>query len=247
MHLSFAAEEIFHIGFLPITNSFLTTLVVSCCLVLMAILLNRRLAIAPSPFQNATEFVIESFYVLTTQIAGRSTTFIFPWFATFFLFIVMSNWLGLLPGFGTIGFFDTGEHHEFVPLLRPINSDLNTTLALALISLAVTHVYSVHSLGIKEYLSRFFSLNPINLFVGLLELVSEFTKIASLSFRLFGNIFAGEALLITIGTISPFTAFIVPIPFMMLEVIVGLVQGLVFAMLTMVFMVILSTSHGNSH
>lgn len=243
MEISFAAEEIGHIGPLPMTNTFLTTLVVSCGLILFAYFLKKRLALAPAPMQNAAEFVVEGLYELTQQIAGKKVSFIFPWFATFFLFIITANWLGLMPGFGTIGFFK-GEH--FIPFLRPVNSDLNVTLALAIISLTVTHFLSLKFLGIKEYLSRFFSFQPINLFVGVLEFFLEFVKIISLSFRLFGNIFAGETLLVTVSKLAPATAFLVPLPFMVLEVVVGFVQALVFSMLTMVFMVILTTKH-NSH
>lgn len=239
MEISFSAEKIFQIGSFPVTNSFLTSIISSFSLVIFSIFLSKRILLMPKGVQNATEAVIEMFYSLNIQIAGNRTGFIFPWFSTFFLFILVSNWLGLLPGFGTIGFFaKDGEH--FVPLLRPVNSDLNVTLALALVSLFVTHIFSVTTIGIKEYLGRFFSLNPINLFVGLLELVSEFTKIASLSFRLFGNIFAGEALLVTI---SKLFAFFIPLPFMVLEIMVGFVQALIFSMLTLVFMVILTTSY----
>lgn len=246
MEISFAAEKIGEIGGFPITNSFATSIFASLLLISFSFVISRRLKLVPTGMQNATENIVETLYSLNTQIAGKRSAFIFPWFATFFLSIVFVNWLGLLPGFGTVGFFKEGSHH-LVPLLRPVNSDLNITLSLALISIAVTHFFSVKVLGIKEYLGRFFSLNPINLFVGILELVSEFTKIASLSFRLFGNIFAGEALLVTVSKISAFSAFIIPIPFMMLELVVGLVQGLVFAMLTLVFMVILTTAHESSH
>jgi F-type H+-transporting ATPase subunit a len=127
-------------------------------------------------------------------------------------------------------------------LFRSINSDLNVTLALALISVGATHYYSISNLGIGDYLKRYFSLNPVNLFVGLLEIVAEFTKILSLSFRLFGNIFAGETLLVTISALF---AFILPLPFLFLEIIVGFVQAAIFMMLTLVFMVILTEKHAS--
>ena len=244
MEISFAAEKLGYIGIMPITNSFVTSLLATSTLVLFSFFISKRLALVPGVLQNTTELVVDGFRTLTYQIAGARGGFIFPWFSTFFLFIIFSNWLGLLPGFGTIGLHD---HGHFVPLLRTVNSDLNITLALALISLTLTHFFSITTLGIKEYVSRFFSLNPINLFVGILELISEFTKIASLSFRLFGNIFAGEALIHTIAKLSPVTAFLVPVPFMVLEVMVGFVQALIFSMLTLVFMVILTTSHSTSH
>ena len=131
----------------------------------------------------------------------------------------------------------------FVPFFRSINSDLNTTLALALVSLFATHYLSIRYLGLGGYLGKFFSLNPIFLFVGLLEIVSEITKLFSLSFRLFGNVFAGEVLLTTAST--KLFAIIVPIPFYFLELLVGFVQALIFAMLTLVFMVILTQK--NAH
>jgi F-type H+-transporting ATPase subunit a len=109
-----------------------------------------------------------------------------------------------------------------------------------LVSVVATHILSIRTVGIKDYISRYISLNPINLFVGLLEIVSEITKVISLSFRLFGNVFAGE---IVLGTVSTLFAFLFPLPFLMLEVIVGLVQALVFAMLTMAFMAVLMTPH----
>jgi F-type H+-transporting ATPase subunit a len=161
---------------------------------------------------------------------------------TFFLFIITANWFGLLPGFGTIFLKEVHDGKEVsLPIFRSINSDLNMTLGLALLSAIVTHVYAIRILGVIEYLKKWVSLNPIFLFVGLLELVSELTKVVSLSFRLFGNIFAGEVVLVTVSGIF---AFIAPLPFYFLEVIVGFVQAAVFMMLTLVFMVLLSEKHG---
>src|SRR3990167_2422887 len=155
--------------------------------------------------------------------------------------------LSPVPGFGTIGFFQEEHGKEvFIPILRAVTSDFNATFALAIISLVATHILSIKYNGIFSYLKRFFSLNPIFLFVGILELVSEVTKVISLSFRLFGNIYAGEVVL---HTISSLFAFVAPIPFLLLESIVALVQALVFSMLTMVFMTILITPHseGGEH
>lgn len=136
---------------------------------------------------------------------------------------------------------EAGTHEAtFAPLIRGATSDINVTLALATISAVATHIMSIRFTGIKDYMSRWFSFNPINLYVGLLELISEITKVISLSFRLFGNIFAGE---VTLHTISALSAFIAPIPFLLLESIVSLVQALVFSILTLVFMAMLSTPH----
>ena len=239
---SFAPETILQIGIFPITNTILDTLLVDLAIVGGVFYLNKRLALIPNnPFQNAMESILETFYSLTESVAQKGASIIFPYFMTFFLFILLTNWSSLIPGIGTIGIW---EHNKLTPLFRGATSDLNTTLGLALVSAFATHALSIQTIGIKNYLSRYFSLNPINLFIGVLEIISEITKIVSLSFRLFGNVFAGEVVLLTVSSIF---AFIFPLPFLLLEVIVGIVQALVFSMLTMVFMAILTTSHKESH
>ncbi|MBI5044760.1 MAG: F0F1 ATP synthase subunit A [Candidatus Levybacteria bacterium] len=258
-----APEILLQIGPVPITNTLLNTALVDVIIVSGVIAINKNLKKIPGIFQNIVELVVDGFHELVTSIAGeKNTKKIFPFFITFFLFILIANWSGLIPGAESLGLMpnksqhhastqqnshDTAEEtqkeeveHEIVSFNRNLTSDLNATLALAIISLVATHTLSIKALGIKEYLGRFFSLNPILLFVGILEIISEFTKIISLSFRLFGNIFAGEVVL---GTISKLFAFIFPLPFISLEIIVGLVQALVFSMLTMVFMSVLMTSH----
>lgn len=295
---SFAPEAVFHIGNFPVTNTIINTLLVDAVLVGGALTLKKNIKKVPGYFQSIMEFTFQTFYNLTESIAGKNAKQIFPWFMSFFLFILIANWSGLIPGVTAIGFREkqvtetelttaeqgketgsaltgepvTGEKatsednrtpmdkektdpenaakaatgkkeskkQALVPYIRNATSDINVTLALALISLTITHIFAVRAVGIKEYLSRYLSLNPILLFVGVLEVVSEFTKIISLSFRLFGNIYAGEVVL---GTIASLFAFLLPIPFMLLEVIVGLVQALVFSMLTMVFMSVLMTPH----
>lgn len=239
---SFAPETIFQIGSLPITNTILDTLLVDAIIIGGTFYIAKKFTLVPiNPFQNATESVIETFYNLTESVAKPSAAKIFPYFMSFFLFILLANWSSLIPGVGTIGI---REHGELIPFLRGATTDLNTTLGLALISAVATHMLSIKTIGIKNYLGRYFSLNPLNLFIGVLEIVSEITKIVSLSFRLFGNIFAGEVVLLTVSSIF---AFVFPLPFLMLEVIVGIVQALVFSMLTMVFMAILTTSHNKVH
>lgn len=239
--ISFTSETIFFLGIFPVTNALLTTLFVDMILVFGAILIYKNMSLIPGFFQLIAETMLDTLYSLTESIAQSRAKQIFPYFITFFLFILISNLTGLLPGVASIGFFD---HEKLIPLFRSPTSDLNTTLALALVSLTATHILSIRSLGIKEYLSRYISLSPIALYVGLLEIISEFTKIVSLSFRLFGNIFAGE---IVLSTISKMFAFVFPLPFLFLEVIVGFVQALVFSMLTMVFMAILTTPHNTAH
>ena len=236
-----APEILFQIGPLPITNTIINTILVDTVIIGGALTIKKNIQKVPGLFQNVFEMIVEGLYNLTESVAGENTRKIFPYFITFFLFILIANWSGLLPGGESLGLFHhTEEGTEIASFNRNLTSDLNATLALALISLVATHMLSIKKLGFKEYLGRFFSINPILLFVGVLEIVSEFTKIISLSFRLFGNIFAGEVVL---GTISKLFAFVFPVPFIFLEIIVGLVQALVFSMLTMAFMSVLMTSH----
>lgn len=239
--VSIAPEVIFSVYGLKISNTILATLLVDFILVALVFIIRTNLSRIPGYLQSMAEMAVDYFHTTTEQIAGRFTAPIFPWFASFFIFIFALNIIGLLPGFGSIGFF---EHEEgktvFIPLLRAATSDFNTTFALAVVSLVVTHALAIKYNGVRNYLKKFFSLNPIFLFVGMLELVSEFTKIISLSFRLFGNIYAGEVVL---STISSLFAFIAPIPFLLLETIVAFVQAMVFSMLTMVFMTILINPH----
>lgn len=243
MAAELAAETLFKIGSLPVTNTLVHTFLVDGIVLAGAYAIKKNISLIPGFFQNTIELVIEGLYDLTGSVAGKNAAKIFPWFMSFFIFILIANWSSLLPGFGTIGFH---TEEGFVPLIRGSASDINFTLGLALVSAVATHILAIRAVGIAEYLSRYFSLNPIFLFVGLLELVGEITKVISLSFRLFGNIFAGE---VVISTISKMFAFVLPLPFMGLEIIVGLVQALVFSILTMAFMAILMTPHheGGEH
>jgi F-type H+-transporting ATPase subunit a len=237
----FAPEVLFHIGSFPITNTIINTLFVDGILVGTATFVGTHIKKIPGKLQNLLELVISTFYDLTESVAGKNAVKIFPWFMSFFLFILLANWSGLLPGANSIGLKEMIDGKtDIISFFRNTTSDLNTTLGLAIISLVMTHYLSIKTIGFKEYISRFLSFNPIFLFVGILELISEFTKIVSLSFRLFGNIFAGEVVL---KTVSGIFAFLFPLPFMFLEIIVGLVQALVFGMLTMVFMSVMMTPH----
>lgn len=235
--VSFAAEPIVYIGNFAITNSFLDTILVDGIIIGLIVAVRKHLSLVPGKLQTIIESIISGFYSITESVADKNAAKIFPFFMTFFIFILIANWTGLIPGVTAIGI---KEGHELIPLLRPATSDFNVTLGLALVSVVATHMLSIKTIGISDYLSRYFSLNPINLFIGFLEIISEITKVISLSFRLFGNIFAGE---IVLGTVSTMFAIVFPLPFLMLEVVVGLVQALVFAMLTMAFMAILMTPH----
>ena len=232
-----ASEKLFSIFGLRITDTVTGTLLTDAVLITVVMLVYAGMKAVPGKLQNVFEIVLEYFYATTKDIAGERAQSIFPWFASFFLFIFTANILGLLPGYGL---FTIKEGGEAIPFFRVPSSDLNTTLALAVISVVATHALSIRYTGIKGYLGRFFSLSPILLFVGLLELVAEVTKLISFSFRLFGNIFAGE---IVLGRVSSILSYVAPLPFLVLEIIVATVQALIFAALTMAFMSIFTEKH----
>lgn len=222
---------------LPITNTLLVSWMTIAVLFFVSIAASWRVKLVPSTLQNFFEIIVDFVYSTVEGLAGKKAKIFFPFVLTFFLYILTANWLGLLPGFGTVTL-----HKE--TLLRAPNSDLNMTLGLAIVSLVITHIFAIRYLGLWHYFARWVSLNPIFLFVGILEMISEVTKLVSLSFRLFGNIFAGE---VALSTVSSIFAFLVPLPFYFLEIIVGFVQAAVFAMLTLVFMVLLSEKHTTEH
>ena len=229
-------ETLLTVAGFHVTNTLLTTVLVDLVIVAIVVLVRRRLSLAPGKLQAIVESVVEYLQNITEPVAGLRTGLIFPWVFVFFFFVALSNLVGLLPGFGTIGFTRDGG---FVPLLHVSTSDLNLTLALAIVSVVATNVISIRTIGVKQYLRRFIVLTPL-FFVGLLELLQELTKFVTFSFRLFGNISAGEMVL---GTMSSILAFIVPVPFLAFEVLVALIQGLVFSLLTMAFMTMLTEPH----
>ncbi len=240
MDASLAPESIFSIGHLVITNTITNTLFVDACMILICYFVSRNITLIPGLFQNSVELIVQSFYDLTETVSEAHVRQIFPFMMSFFFFIVVANLSELIPVLGAIGFT---HDNTFVPLFRSTSTDLNTTLALAFVSLIATHSMSIKYLGLKNYLSRFFSLNLFNLYTGLLELISEFTKIISFSFRLYGNIFVGSVL---ISSATSLLAFIVPIPVLFYELFVGTIQAVVFSMLTMAFMAIMtSPAHGD--
>ena len=284
-HVSINAETLFTFGGVSITNSLLTSLIVSGVIILFALLVRLKLKKThrPKGIQNFAEWLVESLYNLTYSIAGnvKKSRFFFPFIATFFLFIVLNNWIGLLPGVSTIGIKkvetkpvkiekeakvevkdvekkETADEHaledaevkkkapleahkeevatkhdaKFVPLFRAGTADINTTLALALVSVFMAQLMGLKFAG-ASYLKKFFNFsNPVMFFVGVLEVISEFAKIISFAFRLFGNIFAGEVLLAVISFLVP---LLIPAPFYGMEIFVGFIQALVFVMLTLVF------------
>ncbi|MCR4278561.1 MAG: F0F1 ATP synthase subunit A [bacterium] len=250
-----APEPVLQIGKLAITNTYINSTIAVVVLVVTAFFIRASLKKVPGRLQSAVEILIEGMLDMFDQVTGsreRSKKFL-PLVGSLFLFILLSNWMGLLPGTGTIGIIGRGEH-GLISFLRPATSDLNLTLALALISVLFSHALGIVTLGFFTHANKFIqlgtlwkaltSLNPIKILVALVEMVvgvieifSEIAKVVSLSLRLFGNVFAGEIL---ITVISGLIAYVIPIPFIFLEIIVGIVQASVFALLTLVYLTVAS-------
>ncbi len=252
MHIEIGVEKIFHIGNFAITNSLLLSWIVIGFLVVLTVVLTRRVSLVPNRLQNGVEMGVEMLLdsmslVLGTKEKARKY---FPFIATLFTIILVSNWIGIFPGVGSIGIRhqEPGTatemgHQNLVPFLRSPASDLNFTLALALVTIITINIMGIRAQGIKVSLKRYINFSsPINFFIGILELIGELAKIISLSFRLFGNVFAGEVLLIIIGFLVP---YLIPVPFLGLELFAGFIQALVFSTLTLVFLSLLTDEHAH--
>ena len=263
-HISIKAETIFNIFGFPITNSYITSLIVIAITFYIALYYKKQLtAQKKSGFFYMLHFFIYSLYNLFKSVVGSKITLFFPILFSFFFYILLQNWFGLMPGVGSILIkpqekasvihitenetvnkqaASEGKHDaSLIPLFRANNADLNTTIGLALVAMILIQYYGILNLGLFVYLKKFFNFsNPISFFTGILEVISEFSKIISFAFRLFGNIFAGEVLLIIIAFLIP---IIVPVPFFFLEVFVGFIQALVFSMLTAVFLQLATQKH----
>lgn len=271
------SEEHLGVSYLEwLTNSLVATLIVVATILYLARQATRRLEIIPGPSQNIFEAVMVILYDTLEGIVGKHMVHrVFSLLATLFIFIVTANWFGLLPGVGSIGWGEvTGSFryisHVEVPILRPTTADLNMTLGMAVIFMGFWLYWTISEVGLFGFLKHEFGpkggltglmgllLIPIFFFVGILEMVSIAFRPVSLSLRLFGNVFAGESLLATMITlgqtlgapnwVSAIISVIVPIPFYFLELLVGLLQALVFVLLCAVY-IQLSTSHdeGEAH
>jgi F-type H+-transporting ATPase subunit a len=228
---------------LSLTNSFLTSLVVTVLLAALSIFYYLR----RDYYEHHRNFFFDGLRVLfhkllqiTDGVTGNRALSkkIVPLVATFFLFIITANLLTLIPGF--LGSFFVATSAGNLPLLRSPNSDLTTTIALAACAVFGIQYFSVQALGLGGYVKRFLNLSsPVNFFLGFFELLSEAARILSFSFRLFGNLFAGEVLLLVIAFLTP---YIIPLPFMLLEMCVGVIQAFIFAILTLTFIKVSSTS-----
>ena len=256
------AERVTNIAGLNINNSFISSFFVLLVIITFSLLIKNKIKKIPSKIQIILEILIEKTLELCDNVTNnrKKTNQIFPIVISLFLFILINNWFGLLPGIGSIGFY---ENQAFVPFLRGGTADINTTLALALSSVIGANIFGIISIGGWNYFNKFINIkelvhgakvirkepssiivSPIKFFVGILEIIGEFAKVTSLSFRLFGNIFAGEVLLASMAAIF---AFVLPIPFIFLEVLVGFIQAFIFSMLVLVYFNIASEDHNTQH
>lgn len=222
-------EKLFSFLGIDFTNTFILAILCALLLIVFFLIGFKKKEIIPGKTQNFFEFILESLFGLFDGMSGdrKKTEEIFPLVATLFIFILISNLLEILPGVGVF------------PFLRSPSSDLHFTLAIAIFSMGFIHFLTIKKLGGIKYLKKFIVLNnPILFFVGILEAMGEFTKTLSLGIRLFGNLFAGEILLIVITSMI---SFIVPLPFLGLEIFVGFIQALIFSSLITVFYGFLTT------
>jgi F-type H+-transporting ATPase subunit a len=323
--ISIAAEKIFSIGSFAVTNSLLLAVLAALVLIIAALFIRTNMREVPGRLQGFFELFLEGALSLMDSILGsreKSERYL-PLVATIFLFVVVSNWLGLMPGVGSLGVWE--EHHAeksvsedfstsgeepvssgsdtepslpaapgafgvsesvggalpeaqepsgseavhsagagpgvpldagelnaegegayagevLVPLFRAPAADLNFTIALGIIAVGAVNLFGVFALGFRRHASKFFTIkNPVASFTGILEFLSEFVRIVSFSFRLFGNVFAGEVLLVIVGFLVP---YLIPLPFLFLEVFVGFIQALIFSMLTLVFIATATSEEG---
>lgn len=235
IHVALSADTLFHIGTFPVTNSLFVTMIASTILIATALKFSKVVSTIPGKFQAFLELIFSGLLDFMDGITGdrKATQRYAPITMTIFFFVLVANWLELFPGVESIMF-------NGVPLLRSPSSDFNLTLTLAVVAVVSTHVMGVKALGAAKHVKKYFSANPINTFIGIIEIVGDLAKMLSFSLRLFGNIFAGSVLLIVIGFLVPWGA---PLPFLGLEIIVGLIQALVFSVLTLVFMTMATAEH----
>jgi len=264
------AEPIAHfhlplIGDFAVTNALFTSWIVVLILIVIAIAIRVSLKQVPKGIQNFFEFLIEGAEKLCDQVTGdrKITNKAFPIVFSVFMIVLLNNWMGLIP-LGGLGLIEMTDHGEtFIPLIRSGTADINGTLPLAILSVLGANLFGIFSIGLWKTFNKYVNIKalggilkkirkestilmtaPIMFAVGFLELIGEFAKVASLSFRLFGNVFAGEVLLASMGAII---AYILPTPFLILEIFVGVIQAFIFAILTLVYYTIASQDHDEDY
>ncbi len=232
IHVVLKAEQIGSILGFPITNSLLMTVITSVLLLAFAFFMRKKLALIPGKLQAGVEMLFEGVlnYMTETLESEKLARKFFPLIMTVFLFVLLANELAFLPG---VGSFMIEYMGNTVPLLRAPAADLNMTLALAIIAFMVIEIAGIAMLGFFKYAGKYVNFSsPVNFAVGLIELISNVGRLISFSFRLFGNVFAGEVM---IAVAIFFAAYLVPVPLMAFEIFVGFIQAVVFAMLILFF------------
>ena len=260
-HVSPKPIEITRIGSFPITNSMVVTWIVAIGLILFAQIATRNIQQVPAGAQNFWEWLVESLHNFLEGIIGpQLVKKTFWFFATIFIFIVSANWFGLIPLVGTVGWDVTlaDGTHEFRPWLRGVNADLNMTFAMALVFFICWIVWALQANGPIGFLKHLFApkgqssgflkvlLVIVFFAVGFLEIFSILFRPISLGFRLYGNIFAGENMLESMFKLVPGLGWLLPIPFYFMEILVGIIQALVFMLLTAVFTMLIMP-HDEGH
>jgi F-type H+-transporting ATPase subunit a len=257
------SEGIFHISAFTITNTLIASWLTIIVLFVLFFFATRKMKLIPGGLQNFAEFIVETMLNFVKGVAGeKQARTIFPIVATIFLYVLTNAWLALLPFFGTVGI--TEHNGAFLPIFRAANTDFNLPFSVALVSFVMVEYWGVRSLGSFHYLKTFFNMSQlrdglkslfkgkikpafsgiffgvINLFIGCLEVLSHFIRVVSFTFRLFGNMTAGEILLLVVTFLVP---FVISIAVYGLELLVGILQALIFAGLTLVFGVIAMAPH----
>ncbi len=245
IHVALAAEKLGTFAGIPITNTLLMSWIVMVILISLAWIVGRNPRLIPGRVQILLEEVITFIQNFVSETLENETVAkkYLPLLITLFLFIATANLLEFTPGIGSLGFFEANG--EFVPLLRSMNTDLNVTLALTMIVFITIEFAGVMALGFFKYIGKFLNFSsPMNFVVGLIEFISELSRLVSFSFRLFGNIFAGE-ILIAVATF--FLPYVLPVPLMGFEMFIGFVQAAVFSLLTLFFIKLAITDPHEAH
>ena len=256
--VSLSAMDVGHIGVLPVSNSMVVTWVIAGLLILSARWATRAIKDVPSGSQNVWEWLVEGLLGFLEGIVGSTLAKKTFWlFASIFIFVLCANWFGLLPGVGTIGWGSMTEHGFRVarPLLRSCSADFNMTFAMAMTFFGCWLVWAIEHNGVAGFFRHIFAakgdstgflkvmMGLVFLAVGVLEVVSIAFRPVSLSLRLYGNVYAGEDMLETLGLMKHGLGWVMPIPFYCMEVLVGLVQAMVFMLLCAVFTFLICEHH----
>ncbi len=269
-HVALPAEPVAHVGSFSITNTLIASWFTILVLVGLSIFLTRKMKLIPGRSQGMAEVVVEGLLNFVESVAGKKhTRMLFPGVATIFIYVIFNAYLALLPFFGTIGIHHSAHgHEEFISIFRAANTDINVPLSIALMSFFFVESWGMRAIGVTHYLSEFINARQflqglkelftgkiktgpmnmvfgfINLFVGVLEIFSHLTRMLSFTFRLFGNMTAGEILILVSCFLIP---LVFTIPFYGLELLIGMIQALIFSGLTLVFGTIAVSPHEDSH